>query len=84
MAHEHTFAIIVNLEEKPVPEQTVSFDQVVRLAFPDKADDPNTTFKVTYRKAESKPHDGTMVEGDSVEVKKNDKTSFTVVHATKS
>jgi hypothetical protein len=84
MAHENIFEIIVNLEEKTIAEQTVTFDQIVQLAFPDKAADPNVTFKVTYRKAESQPHGGSIVEGDKVEVKKNGKTSFTVVHATKS
>lgn len=84
MAQEHSFVVIVNLEQKTVPEQTVTFDEIVRLAFPDKADDPNVTFKVTYRKAEAPNHEGSMVEGDTVEVKKDGKTSFTVVHATKS
>lgn len=84
MPHEQSVEIIINLEEKTVPAQAVTFDEIVRLAFPDKADDPNTTFKVTYRKAEGPNHEGSMVEGDTVEVKKGGKTSFTVVHATKS
>ncbi len=84
MVKEHTYTAIVNLVEQTLPNQTVTFEQIVQLAFPEKANDPNITFKVTHRKAQSKPHDGTMVEGDSVEVKKNEKTSFTVVHATKS
>jgi len=84
MAHEHTYTLILNLEEKTVPDPTVTFDQIVRLAFPDLADQPETTFKVTFRKAEGPTHDGSMVDGDTVEIKKNGKTSFTVVHATKS
>ena len=84
MAHELSFEIIVNLVEKSVPEQRVTFDQIVRLAFPDKADDPNVTFKITYRKAEGLKSGGSMVEGDFIEIKRDGETSFTVVHATKS
>jgi len=84
MAHEDTYTLIINLDEKTVPDRKVTFDQIVRLAFPDKADDPNVTFKVTYRKSEGAKHDGVMVEGDEVEIKKDGSTSFTVVHATKS
>lgn len=84
MAKDQTYEVIVNLVTHALAGQTVSFDEIVKLAFPDKVGDPLVTFKVTYRKAHSKPHDGSMVEGDKVDVKKNDKTSFTVVHATKS
>jgi hypothetical protein len=84
MAHEDTYTLIVNLDEKSVTDRKVTFDQIVRLAFPDKADDPNTTFTVTYRKSEGSKHEGSMVEGDHVEIKKDGTTSFTVVHATKS
>jgi hypothetical protein len=84
MAHEDSFNLIVNLETKTVSDRKVTFDEIVRLAFPDKVGDPNVTFKVTYRKAEGSKHEGVMVEGDHVEIKKDGTTSFTVVHATKS
>jgi len=84
MAHEDTYNLIVNLETKTVSDRKVSFDEIVRLAFPDKVGDPNITFKVTFRKAEGSHHEGVMVEGDEVEIKKDGTTSFTVVHATKS
>lgn len=83
-AHKKQYEVTVNLETKEVPDQTVTFDEIVRLAFPDKVNDSNTTFTVTYRKAEGHRHDGAMAEGDSVEIKQNGTTSFTVVHATKS
>lgn len=78
------FGVILNLEAKVVPRTTVTFDEITRLAFPDKAGNPDITFTVTYLRAESSPHQGVMVEGDSVEIKKDGATSFTVVHATKS
>jgi hypothetical protein len=84
MAHEDSLNLIVNLEQKTVTDRKVTFDQIVRLAYPDKADDPNTTFTVTYRKSDEAKHDGSMVEGDKVEIKKDGTTSFTVVYATKS
>lgn len=84
MANEDSYNLIVNLEQKTVTDRKVTFDDVVRLAYPDKANDPNTTFTVTYRKAEGSKHEGAMVEGDKVEIKKDGTTSFTVVYATKS
>lgn len=84
MQHEESFTVIVNLEKKTVPDRRVTFDEVVRLAFPDKASDLNTTFTVTFRKSDSNKRDGTLVEGEHVQVKKDGSTSFTVVHATKS
>lgn len=84
MAHNEAINLTVNLEQETVSDRKVTFDQIVRLAFPAKADDPNTTFKVTYRKSDETKHDGVMVEGDSVQTKKDGTTSFTVVNATKS
>jgi hypothetical protein len=78
------FGVILNLEAKVVPELTVTFDEITRLAFPEKVGNPDTTFTVTYLRAEAPTHQGVMVEGDSVEIKKDGATSFTVVHATKS
>jgi Multiubiquitin len=78
------FACVINLEAKIVPAQTVTFEEVVRIAFPHKATEANVTFKVTYRKAEAPHHEGALVTGDSITIKKDGKTSFTVVHATKS
>lgn len=81
---DHEWAAIVNLEAKALPAKAATFDEIVRLAYPHKADDPNITFQVTYRKAEAPKHEGIMIEGDIVEVKEDGATSFTVVHATKS
>ena len=78
------FGVILNLEAKVVPRTTVTFAEITQLAFPDKVGNPDITFTVTYLRAESPPHQGVMVEGDSVEIKKDGATSFTVVHATKS
>jgi len=84
MDQEDSYTLVVNLERKTVADRKVTFDEIVRLAFPDKVNDPNITFTVTYRKSEGSKHEGVMVEGDDVEIKKDGTTSFTVVHATKS
>lgn len=63
------YEIIVNARPKTVPGKTVTFRQVVALAFPGPHDD-NVTFSVTYRKAASKPHAGELSLGGSVDVKR--------------
>jgi hypothetical protein len=78
------FGVILNLEAKVVPRLGVTFEEITRLAFPDKAGNPDITFTVTFLRAEAPTHQGVMVEGDSVEIKRDGATSFTVVHATKS
>ena len=63
------FRIIVNGEPKTVESEKVSFAEVTALAYPTPPF-PETMFTVTYRNAK-KPKEGTLVEGQSVEVKKN-------------
>jgi hypothetical protein len=36
MAHKDSFELIVNLEVKTVSDRKVTFDEIVKLAFPDK------------------------------------------------
>jgi hypothetical protein len=62
------FEIIVNSRPKIVDHQHVTFEEVVRFAFPD-VHDPNIRFSMTYRHAESKPHAGDLGPGGAVEVK---------------
>lgn len=63
------YEVIVNARPKTVPDKTLTFTEVVNLAFPGPHDD-NVTFSVTYRKAASKPHAGELSLGGTVEVKK--------------
>ena len=83
--HEHgkTFTIIVNGQEKTVTDHTVSYAEVVQLAFPEMTGNPDVIFNVTYRKSdnEHKPA-GTLSEGQDVKVK--DGTIFDVTPTTKS
>ena len=63
--------IVVNGREREVPGREVTFEQVVRLAFPKPPHGRDTIFTVTYRKSgnEHQP-EGVMVEGDVLKVKK--------------
>lgn len=63
------FRIIVNGEPKTVEAEVVSFEQVTSLAYPEPPF-PETLFTVTFRNAK-KPKEGRLVEGQSVEVKRN-------------
>lgn len=76
------FKIIVNAQQLTVASKEISFDEVVNLAYPSGASDPNRSFSVTYRKSEEAKHDGTLVEGDAVKIK--DGTVFNVTPTTRS
>jgi Multiubiquitin len=73
--------IIVNAEEKTVESDIVTFDEVTSLAYPTPPY-ADTLYTVTYRNAK-KPKEGSLVEGQSVEVKKHG-TIFNVTATDKS
>ncbi len=75
--------IIVNGSEETVPDETVTFDEVVELAFPGHPTNPDIVFSVTFEKADSKPHQGTLASGGSVTVKKRG-TVFDVTQTNRS
>jgi hypothetical protein len=77
-----TFEIIVNARPETVNDKRVTYEQVVKLAFPGRHG-PNTVFSVTYRHADSKPHAGELGAGGSVEVKQKG-TIFNVTKTDKS
>jgi hypothetical protein len=82
-AAKATASIIVNGQKKSVPSRIVSFDEVVKLAFPEAAPNPDITYTVTYRNADEPKHDGSLVEGETVKVKEEG-TVFSVTRTTKS
>jgi hypothetical protein len=77
-----TFEIIVNSRPRTVNARTVTFEQVVQLAFPG-PHEPNVVFSVTYRHAASTPHAGELGAGGSVDVKKKG-TVFNVTRTVQS
>jgi hypothetical protein len=61
------FEIVVNAEPQTVPSETVTYEQVVRLAYPTPPS-PETRFTVTFRNAKE-PKQGSLAPGQSVKVK---------------
>lgn len=61
--------IIVNGKEKSWNEESISFEQVVKLAFASYVDNGNTSYTVTYDRGPHQNPQGIMVKGDSVFVK---------------
>ncbi len=76
------YEIVVDGQLHLVPSETVTFRQVVALAYPDKADAVDLTFVVTFRKAHQ-PKDGSLADGGSVIVK-NKGTIFNVTYTRRS
>jgi ribosomal protein L13 len=76
------FSIIVNAEEVTVTGHRLTYEEVVRFAFGAEAENPDKSFTVTYRKSAEAKHDGTLVEGQVVNIKKG--TIFNVTSTTRS
>jgi hypothetical protein len=76
-----SYVIVVNGTPHTVPSDVVSYEEVVKLAYPTPPA-PNTVYSVTYEKAKKHPHEGDLVAGRSVEVK--DGTEFDVTPTGKS
>lgn len=65
------FKIIVNAREKAWKEFTISFEQVIVLAFGIYDNNPNKGYTVTYSKGPKPNKEGSMVKGSVVYVKNN-------------
>lgn len=76
------FIIIVNGREKQWNQKTISFKQVVELAFENYQENPNTVYTVTYAKGPHQNPEGSMVKGDKVFV--TNKMVFNVTATNKS
>ena len=75
--------IAVNASEYTVDNETVTYDQVVKLAYPNaNLSDPNMTYSVTFEHAKE-PKQGPLAKGGSVEVKPRN-TEFDVIEANRS
>ena len=81
-AGKKEFELVVNGQQHEVLSKYVTFEEIVAIAFPDKAKDPNVTFVVLFRKAHE-PKEGTLAPGGSVEIKKEG-TIFNVTFTNKS
>jgi Multiubiquitin len=77
----HEIEIIINSRSKAVSGSSVTFDQIVQLAFPG-SHLPTNAFAVTYRKAASLPAEGEFSVGNVIKIKKG--TIFNVTPTDKS
>lgn len=61
--------LIVNAERKPWTKETISFTEVIVLAYGQVSTNPNTVYTVTYRNGPNQNPEGAMDKGDVVVVK---------------
>jgi len=74
--------IIVNGRPKVVTQKELTYDEVVRLAYPNPHTEPEFEYTVTYSKGEDAKKDGSLVKGGTVKVKEG--MVFNVVETNKS
>ena len=79
---DKTFDIIVNGTPFPVPNDEVSFDEVVDLAYPDGGRGPLITYTVNYYNGAGRPPDGKLTKGKKAKVKEG--TVFNVTRTDRS
>lgn len=75
---DRVFRIIVNAERKKVSKRVLTFDEVVRLAFPNPPSGPYIVFTVTFKRAAGPTSSGSLLPGDSVKIKNGTIFSVTV------
>jgi hypothetical protein len=80
--HSKDITIVVNGRNKTWSEKTISFEQVVVLAFGKYEDNGVTAYTVTYKKGQGNKPEGSMVKGETIHVK--DKMIFNVTATNKS
>lgn len=68
---EEPITIIVNGVDKALPAGTkqLSYDQVVKLAYPNYSDAPNIVYTVVFSNGPIENKKGTLVKGDTVRVR---------------
>ena len=74
--------IIVNGTTYQVPNDEVSFDQVVDIAYPDGGRGPLITYTVNFYNGAGRPPEGKLIEGQEAKVK--DGTVFNVTRTDRS
>ena len=67
---EQDLEIIVNARSRTVSTKELTFEQVVSLAYPNPPTGDGVIITVSYKRGEGNKPDGTLVEGDTVKVKK--------------
>jgi hypothetical protein len=68
-AQPRRFTIVVNGQKKVVTTRTVTFDEIVKLAFPTPPAGANILYTVSYEDGPRENPQGSLKEGQSVKVK---------------
>lgn len=68
--HDKDITIVVNGREKIVTGKELSFAQLVALAFDTPPTGENIVFTITYRRGQGEKPEGSLVEGETVKIKK--------------
>lgn len=63
--------IVVNGVQKVWNKREISFREVVELAFNKFVDNPTMCYTVTYKRGSNQKPEGSMVDGDSVNINPN-------------
>ena len=74
--------IVVNGTPHPVPDDEVSFDRVVDIAYPDGGRGPLITYTVNFYNGAGRPPEGKLTKGQKAKVK--DGTVFNVTRTDRS
>jgi hypothetical protein len=67
--HKTEHAIIVNARRKTETGRKISFEQVVKLAFPDGPPSPQTVYTVAYSNGPPRNPEGKMIAGQTVKIR---------------
>lgn len=80
--HQKVFKIFVNTREKEVITDTLTFEEVVKLAFGTVPTGDGILITVLFHHADQHPADGTLLPKQTVKIKNN--TSFDVTQTNRS
>lgn len=80
--HKVEHVILVNTRRKTVEGKKISFEKIVKLAFPAGPPTPETVYTVTYNNGPRRNPEGKMVHGQSVKIK--DEMVFDVTETSRS
>jgi hypothetical protein len=76
------FNIVVNGKAKKVDHAVLTFDEVVKLAYPTPPAEGDIVYTVTFHNADQEPKNDSLVAGQTVRVRNG--TNFDVKHAVRS
>lgn len=69
--HNKETTIVVNGREKSITGKELTFAQLVALAFETPPTGENIVFTITYRRGHGEKPEGSLIEGETVKIKKD-------------